>query len=221
MRIGLFGGTFNPIHFGHLRAALEVMDRFPLEACHLVPAAVPPHKTAVDVAGANHRLEMIRTAISGIAGLQVSEVELRRAGPSYTIDTVREVFNGAGDGTDIYLMIGMDAFLEIDTWKDYRRLLSEVPFVVMTRPGSGGHSAHGIRNMLTEFLHARLSADYRLSPGQGCFTHPELQPVYIQEVTLLDISSSKIRQLVKNGRSVDFLLPAAVVEYIKTRRLYL
>jgi nicotinate-nucleotide adenylyltransferase len=119
MKIGLFGGTFDPIHFGHLRSALEVREACGLERVVLIPAAVPPHKGWGAMAAAADRLQMIELAVAGAPGLAVSDVELRRAGPSYTIDTIRD-FQGEIPGGEIALIVGLDAFLEIDTWKSFR-----------------------------------------------------------------------------------------------------
>ena len=134
MRIGLFGGTFNPIHRGHLWAASEVIKRFNLDQFFLIPAALPPHKTPGAVANADDRLEMIHLAIADLSGLTVSDVELNRPGPSYTIDTVRHFKNTLANDSRIYLIMGLDAFLEIDTWKSYTELLEQIAFIVMARP---------------------------------------------------------------------------------------
>ncbi len=113
MRFGLFGGTFNPIHLGHLRAALEVKEGFELEEIFLIPAALPPHKIPGEVVDAGDRLHMLNLALEDTAGLSVSDVELKRSGPSYSIDTVNHFKSALPEKSEIYLVMGLDAFLEI------------------------------------------------------------------------------------------------------------
>ncbi|HSM73080.1 MAG TPA: nicotinate (nicotinamide) nucleotide adenylyltransferase, partial [Desulfobacterales bacterium] len=116
-RIGLFGGTFNPIHLGHLRSAQEVLEAFDLQRILLIPSALPPHKEPEFLANAADRLAMIRQATLGHTGLSVSDVEITRPGPSYTIDTVRFFKRSLPADTRLFLVVGLDAFLEIDSWK--------------------------------------------------------------------------------------------------------
>ena len=220
MRIGLFGGTFNPIHFGHLRAALEVKVGFALDACYLIPSAVPPHKRGQAVTGAADRMEMIRRAIDGFAEFTLCDVELQRSGPSYTIDTVVHLKNSLPHDTQLFLLLGLDAFLEIDTWKDYRQLLEQIPFIVMTRPDYGPERIIDPARRVKEYLHSHIASDYDCSQSPKCFTHHRLQAVFTFEVTLMDISSSRIRDLVRQGRSIRYLVPAGVREYIGEKGLY-
>ena len=217
MRIGLFGGTFNPIHYGHLRAALEVKEGFPLDACYLIPAAVPPHKRDRAVTSAADRIEMIRRAIGGLSGFTLCDVELQRSGPSYTIDTVVHLKNGLPHGTQLFLLLGLDAFLELDTWKAYQGLLRELPFIVMIRPDP--RIAEPFRRV-EEFLQRRISADYDGSRSTKCFAHHRLQTVHTFEVTLMDISSSRIREQVQQEQSIRYLVPDAVRTYIREKGLY-
>ena len=220
MRIGLFGGTFNPIHYGHIRAALEVREGFPLDECHFIPAAIPPHKTMDGVANAGDRLEMIQRAISGHNGFSVCDVELQRSGPSYSIDTVEYLKTTLPRGSNLFLMLGVDAFLEFDTWKSYARLLQVIPVIVMARPTPTYGQSINRWQTLEDFVHLKISAEYTYSRSKACFSHPDRQPVYVCDVTLLDISSSKIRQLLRTGRSARFLLPEPVESYIRSRGLY-
>ncbi len=132
-RIGIFGGTFNPIHMGHLRTVWEVHCGFGLDETILIPSAAPPHKPAEGVIDAGDRLEMVRLAISGYDEFTVSDVELKRPGPSYTIDTVRHFKSVYPEDADFHLIIGLDAILEIDTWKSYRDIFRLIPFIVMMR----------------------------------------------------------------------------------------
>ena len=220
MRIGLFGGTFNPIHYGHLRAALEVTEGFPLDACHLIPSAVPPHKRNRRISGASDRMEMIRRAIDGFPQFTICDAELRRSGPSYTIDTIDHLKERLPPGTELYLLLGLDAFLEIDTWKDFQRLFEQLPFIVMIRPET--HSDRTVQPVrrVEQYLHTRISADYARSRSPLCFTHRRLQAVYTFEVTLMDISSSGIRQRIRDGRSIRYLVPDNVLTFIREKGLY-
>ena len=220
MRIGLFGGTFNPIHNGHLRAGLEVKEGFPLDACYLIPAAVPPHKRDRAVTGAADRMEMIRRAIDGLSGFTLCDVELQRAGPSYTIDTIVHLKNSLPEDTQFFLLLGLDAFLELDTWKEYQRLLQEMPCIVMIRPEPYLDRVAEPARRVEEFLQSRISAGYSRSRSAKCFAHRRLQTVHAFEVTLMDISSSGIREMIRQGRSIRYLVPEAVQTYIREKGLY-
>jgi nicotinate-nucleotide adenylyltransferase len=221
MRIGLFGGTFNPIHFGHLRAALEVKESFPLDECHLIPAAIPPHKRSDQIVAADARLDMIRLAIEDYGGFVLSDVELKRPGPSYTIDTVEIFRRRYGAGCELYWLLGLDAFLEIHTWKSYRKLLQTISFIVMARPDAGDPARKNGLRVLEDYLHASVSSQYAYADDRAAFVHPSLGAVLVRNVTLIDISSTKIRALVRAGKPIHFLVPAGVENLIRSRGLYL
>jgi nicotinate-nucleotide adenylyltransferase len=221
MRIGLFGGTFNPVHFGHLRSALEVKEGFELDEIILSPAALPPHKSPGEVADAADRLHMLSLALEDSAGFRLSDIELRRPGPSYTIDTVHHFKRTLPAESRIFLIMGLDAFLEIDTWKSYEELLRQVSFIIINRP-MAGNGAHGIRwKALENYLKAKISVDYAFAESRPGFRSPTGQPVYVFEVTALDISSTCVRKLVKEGRSIEYLVPQKVAEFIKSKGIYL
>ena len=220
MHIGLFGGTFNPIHRGHLWAASEVIKRFNLDQIYLIPAALPPHKTPGSVANAHDRLEMIHLAITDLSGLTVSDVELNRPGPSYTIDTVRYFKNTLSDYSRIYLIMGLDAFLEIDTWKSYAELLEQIAFIIMARPDSNCPEAEQGWKMLENYLKSTLSSDYEFLTARGCYTSEGKQPIYIVDVDALDISATKIRQNIKANQTIEDLVTPGVAEYIQSKGLY-
>lgn len=211
-RIGLFGGTFNPIHFGHLRAAQEVLEYFALDKIIFIPSAVPPHKQTGNLADAEDRLEMIRLAIDNCSQFEVSDVELRRSGHSYTIDTVI-YFRTLMPESRLYFIIGSDAFWEIDSWKSYKELFSLISFIVMARPGSD-------HKILEHYLKTEISEQYRFSESQNACIHPEQQPVFGISGSLLDISSTQIRALIGQNRSVRFLFPESVENFIKHNRLF-
>ncbi len=225
MRVGLFGGTFNPIHLGHLRAVWKVKEGFALDKIYLIPSAIPPHKESEGVAHAQDRIEMIRLAVSSYPALMesvvVSDVELKRSGPSYTIDTVRHFKSILPEDTRLYLIIGIDAFLEIDTWKSYMDLFLLTPFIIMTRPCSGRNYTSAKKETIGDYLRSRISDGYTFSSLHSCYVHDEKEPVFIFDVTPMDISSTKIRKLIKKGRTIKSLVPEKVEGFIKTRGLYL
>jgi len=219
-RIGLLGGTFNPVHLGHLRSAVEVQRRFALDSVCFIPSAIPPHKDSSSVADAMDRLEMIRMAISDYSALTVSDVELKRSGPSYTIDTVKHFKTFQNAQTDFYLIVGLDAFLEIDTWKSFRELFDLIPFIVMPRPGSDNmDSTAGLKN-LGNFLDAKIAKGYYFSKQDSCYIHEICKPVYICRVSQMDISSTTIRSMAQRGEPICFLVPSKVELFIKSKGLY-
>lgn len=220
MRIGLFGGTFDPIHFGHLRAALEVQEGFGLTRVFLIPAAVPPHKAREGLAPAADRLQMIEAAVAGETGLSASDIEIRRTGPSYTIDTVRYFNREIAGAAEIFLIMGLDAFLEIDTWKSFRELLALVSVIVISRPGADGPRADRGGRALGDFIRARISTEVAASGTPVGFRGTGIRGVNLFPVTALDISSSRIRELAAAGRSTRFLVPDVVRQCIQTKGLY-
>jgi nicotinate-nucleotide adenylyltransferase len=220
MRIGLFGGTFDPIHFGHLRAALEVKEGFGLSRVALIPAALPPHKARAGVAPAADRLHMIELAVKDEPGLTASDVEIRREGPSYSIDTVRHFLRDVVDRAEVFLIMGLDAFLEIDTWKSFRELLSLVSVIVISRPGGDEPKTDRGGKALADFIRASVSADVTVSASPVSFKGSGIRGISLFEVTALDISSSRIRDRVHAGRSIRFLTPSAVCDWIKIKGLY-
>ena len=220
MRIGLFGGTFNPIHRGHLRAALEVIKRFNLDQIFLIPAALPPHKTPGLVANASDRLEMIHLAIADLCGLTVSDVELNRPGPSYTIDTVHYFKNTLSPDARIYLLMGLDAFLEIHTWKSHQDLLEQIAFIVMARPGKDHSDARQGWRILERYLKSTLSADCQFDAARAGYTSEGRQPIYIVDIDALDISSTEIREKVKRKQRIENLVTPEVADYIQLKGLY-
>ncbi len=134
LRLGILGGTFNPIHSGHLAAAEEVRARLQLERILFIPSAIPPHKQDEEVPSALHRMEMVRIATAGNPVFELSDIEIRRGGKSYTVDTI-ELLRQIHGGADLYFITGLDSFLEIRTWSRWEKLLSQCRFVVLSRPG--------------------------------------------------------------------------------------
>jgi nicotinate-nucleotide adenylyltransferase len=217
--IGLFGGTFNPIHLGHLRAAQEVKDGFGLAKVYFIPSAIPPHKGFSGLAKAQDRYQMLAEAIYDNPGFVASDVEIKREGRSYTIDTVLHFLSILEKDTPCYLIVGSDAFLEIDTWKSYRELFDLIPFIVMKRPSeiSGPGDFY---NTLAQFITSNITGGYELSKDASCFQHAVKKPVCFYDVTPMDISSTRIRDRVRQGLSVKYLVPDVVDKYIQTKGLY-
>ena len=212
-RIGLFGGAFNPIHLGHLRAGIEIQEAFSLNRVLYIPTAVPPHKEILNLLPFALRLKMVRLAIAGYPFFKVSDVEKKREGKSYTIRTVRFFKKAFGPKVEIYFIVGLDAFLEINTWKSYRDLFSLCHFVVMDRPGYH-------RSRIKDFLLQEISPDIIFFPKENRFLHPGGFSIYLFPITLMDISSTRIRLLRQKHRSIRYLLPEKVEDYIVSRNLY-
>jgi len=220
MRIGLFGGTFNPVHFGHLRTVLEVRERFGLDRVYLIPSAMPPHKSEAGIASPSDRLEMMRRAVENASDFVVSNVELMRTGPSYTIDTLSFFADVLPKTDPCFLIVGLDAFLEIHTWKDFRGILARIPLIVMGRPGAFDRGKFQDMPLAVADYLDGLAPGYQYDRQQSVFVHPGFQPVYLIGVTSLDISSSAIRSLVRSGRSIRFLVPETVSHIISSKGLY-
>ena len=213
-RLGLFGGTFNPIHYGHLRSAEEVCEALALDRLWFIPAGHPPHKTAQGITSFEVRLEMSRLAVGDHPVMSVSDLEGRRPGRSYSIETLRQIRLEVGPTWELYFILGLDAILEIATWKDYKDLFAMSHFVVLDRPGYD-------RQRLGEVLLGEVHPLFRPLQGERSFQHPSGHNVVLQETTLMDISGTGIREMVRCGRSIRYLLPEAVREYIITHKLYL
>jgi nicotinate-nucleotide adenylyltransferase len=217
-KIGMFGGSFNPIHLGHLRAALEVRMAFDLDTVLMIPSARPPHKRGKSMAPGKDRLEMVRLATSTTPEIVASDMEFNRPGLSYTVETI-ERFQAKVDDAKVHLIIGLDAFREYETWHRHTDLFRLAPIIVMLRPEREISDLHMAKNQMEKLL-SKISDQYRFDPSPPRFTHPELQPVNIFEVTRLAISASHIRQLIKNNVSIRFLVPEKVERYIEKQGLY-
>lgn len=203
--IGIFGGTFDPVHYGHLRSALEVKELFGLDEVRLIPCFQPPHRDQPK-AKATMRLQMLRQAINHEPGLVVDSRELDRAGPSYMVDTLkslREEF----PGQSLLLFIGSDAFENLTSWHRWQQLFDYAHLVVLTRPG------YAIKTH-DEFFNPRLAHDKTELSKTPAGT------IFFQPVTQLDISATAIRNMIAQKQSPRFLLPDAVIEYIQQHQLY-
>jgi nicotinate-nucleotide adenylyltransferase len=210
--IGVFGGTFDPVHFGHLRVALELKQQLGLAAVHLIPCHIPPHRGEPHATAAQ-RCSMLQLAIDGEPGLELDRRELERSGPSYMVDTLRSLREEFGGQRPLCLIIGGDAFLGLPSWYHWQELVELAHIVVAHRPGwelDEGSLEEPLRQLLSQH---RLDGAAALSvrPAGG---------VLLQAVTPLDISATAIRRQVAAGGSANFLLPQPVWEYIRQHGLY-
>jgi nicotinate-nucleotide adenylyltransferase len=205
LRIGVFGGSFNPIHFGHLLVADDIAETLALDRVLFVPAAVPPHKPAAELAPALHRVAMTRLAVAEHPRFEVSEVELQRSGPSYTVDTL-EALRPRGE---LHLIIGSETFLDLLSWHEPRRLPGLARLVVVPRSGNAfDPAAPAAQKVLTEL-------------ALGPFARPgEDGRVVLTEAASLPISGSDLRRRARTGRSLAYRMPAAVAAYIRQHGLY-
>ncbi|MDI3508053.1 MAG: nicotinate-nucleotide adenylyltransferase [Clostridiales bacterium] len=199
-RIGLMGGTFDPIHYGHLVTAEEIRDKFNLEKVIFVPSGHPPHKIERHVSDQEHRYLMTFLATAPNPFFEVSRMEIDRQGPTYTIDTIKQFKAEYGDEYEFYFITGADAIFEILTWKDAEQLLGLCEFIAATRPGFNNND---IKAQL-EHITSRYGKE-----------------VYSVEVPSLAISSTDIRQRIREGRPIKYLLPESVEYYIKKCNLYI
>lgn len=215
-RLGILGGTFNPIHFGHLAAAEEVRDRLKLEKVIFIPSFLPPHKIDEDIPSAVQRQEMVRLAIKGNAHFTVSDMEIRRGGRSYTIDTI-EALRQSHPGVELYFLTGLDSFLEIRTWKDWDRLMTLCSFVVLSRDGYRFCDVAQLG--FPDIPERELSALDDREKDQVVIAAGNSR-VYFERVPFYDISSTDIRARVRGARSIKYHLPDAVEHYIIENKLY-
>jgi len=218
-RIGLFGGTFNPIHIGHLLAAEYVREQFGLDQIVFIPCALPPHKTDGNLASAMDRLEMVRLALQHRDGLTVSDIEIQRGGPSYTIDTLRGLNSKFKDGTIFFFLMGVDAFLEIHTWKSYLQLLNLTALIVMTRPDAQKQQ-RPLQSETLAYARRHICAQYAVSEQSGALDHPEKRSIYLASVPPVAIASTRIRDMIRTGRPVHHWVAPDVSDYIENKGLY-
>ncbi|MDR2018335.1 MAG: nicotinate-nucleotide adenylyltransferase [Syntrophobacterales bacterium] len=209
MAIGIFGGTFDPVHIGHMRAAEEIRESFGIEKVFFVPAYIPPHKRGRRVSDVDHRMEMLRIAVRNNPFLRLSELEIRRGGISYSIDTLETFEKRYGE---LYFIMGLDAFLEIDTWHRYEELFSHADFVIMLRPIDRDISDSAILPETVRRLVRKIDDTTLL--------HTTGKKIYLKRVTQLDISSTQIREALSRNESIRYLVPERVERFISERGLY-
>lgn len=212
MKVGILGGTFNPVHIAHLRIAEEVRDRFDLAEVVFVPAAAPPHKPLAGDLPFASRYEMVRRAIADNPSFSLSDIEERRGGKSYSIDTLR-AFRGERSNDEFFFIIGSDSFLEFGSWRDYGGFFEYCNIVVVERPCA-------VVAALDEALPIAIAPEFCYYGAEKRLAHRSGYSIYYLEGALLDISSSAIRELARLGRSIRYLVPETVAHYIKEQGLY-
>jgi nicotinate-nucleotide adenylyltransferase len=214
LRLGILGGTFNPIHLGHLVLAESFRERLALDRVLFLPAGTPPHKAAPGIAPALHRYAMVALAVAGHPGFAASDVEVRRPGASYSVETL-EVLAGEWPGARLFFLMGSDTFLDLPTWRTPERLTTWATLAVGRRTGSAfepdAAPARAVLDRLgrREWDPAAPTAD-ALAPGA----------VVLVPVESLPVSARDIRRRVAEGESVRYLVPLAVAEYIAQHGLY-
>ncbi|MFM7735309.1 MAG: nicotinate-nucleotide adenylyltransferase [Alphaproteobacteria bacterium] len=216
-RIGLQGGSFDPVHFGHLRAAEEVRERAALDEVWLLLARVSPFKVRSGTSPAEDRLRMLELALDGSPALRPCTVELEREGPSFTVDTVAELARRHPDAS-FTLILGLDAFRDIHGWHRWDELLSSCDLAVTSRPPE--RVVPGRDALASAALPIAVQEAFWYDDVQACHRHRSGRRLDFHPLTALDISSTTIRRLVREGRSIRFLTERAVVDWIATRGLY-
>lgn len=197
-RVGILGGTFNPIHFGHLLLAESARDQLQLDKVLFIPTGTNPYKQDAEDAGVEHRYNMTQLAIRGNAYFHVSKMEMEREGVTYTVDTLKEL-DEVYDNTDFYFISGADIIFQIHQWKDAQTVLEKLKIVTTFRPGYDGKCLTRRIRELNEYYGAKITNLNTLE---------------------IDVSSSEIRSRVKKGHSIRYLLPQKVLEYIYDNNLY-
>ncbi|PKO47655.1 MAG: nicotinic acid mononucleotide adenylyltransferase [Betaproteobacteria bacterium HGW-Betaproteobacteria-22] len=209
--IGILGGTFNPIHYGHLRMAQELADDLNFDEVRFIPAASPPHKDTPTIC-AEHRAAMVRLAIADNPAFTIDERELNRAGASYTIDTLLSLREELGTQRSMTLFMGSDAFTKFNTWHRWEEIIHHCHITLVQRPQT---EANELPKILETFLHSHYTEN-----GNDLHDTPA-GFVTMRQITALDISSTAIRDTLQQGFSARYLMPDQVIEYIQARQLYL
>ncbi len=214
-RIGLFGGTFNPIHRGHLKAAEEVQRKFSLNRILFIPSYIPPHNKTGEMASPHHRYKMVKLAVSSYPHFGVSSIEIEAKEKSYSIITLNKM-KKIHPGTDIFFILGIDAFLEIETWKDYKKVLENCFFIVISRPGYDIDKAKQI-----------LGNEYKekiIDVSQGVELTKDIISdfsIFLYKFNALDISSTEIRKRIRKKLSIKKLVPENVEQYIIDNNIFI
>ncbi len=217
MRIGVFGGTFNPIHYGHLRAAEEVKEALSFDKVLFVPSGTPPLKTEA-LADALSRFQMVRLAITGNRAFEVLDIECRKPQKSYTVETLEALLKIYGDA-ELFFVLGIDAFLDIPNWWMPDKLISLVNFAVMARPG-----CRFVDLLASPYIDAGRQNLERLEKDNSELSRLKLKSLReacLVKITPMEISSSDVRRFIREGRSIKYLLPEDVESFIISHKLYL
>ena len=204
--IGILGGTFDPIHFGHLRPALEIFEKLELDELRFIPSANPPHRWQPE-ASAEHRLEMVKLAVQDVEGFVVDDREYHRDGASYTVDTLASIREELGDKEPLCMLIGMDAFEHFTTWHNWQGILDLAHIVISSRPGT-------VQVETDDWMKGRMSKSVKdlqqTSAGK----------LFFAEVSQLEISATYIRKQILEGKSSFYTTPVKVSKFIQKNKLY-
>jgi len=212
-RIGLLGGTFDPIHNGHLAIATRAREQCRLDAVVFIPAASPPHKEQWEISELRHRRRMLELACGSGAGFYVSLLEAERRGPSYTVDTLRTLKDYFPSQTRLFFIIGSDSFIDLPSWKEPERLLDYANLVVANRTSRDSVSIERILELHFPAYRTRNAENiYRKEKGGCAIILLEMEPV--------EVSATEIRELARQGRTIAHLVPKAVSSYIRDQGLY-
>lgn len=213
-RIGILGGTLDPIHFGHLDTALAAREALALDRVVIIPSRIPPHRSTQPLASAYHRFAMAALAVNGVDGLCVSDVELRAPGPSYTADTLMHYREGLGlAASQIFFITGADAFADIETWSRYPAVLDLAHFIAVSRPGTPVGS---LRKQLPA-LKDRMRLPRRRSDLAESRSHTA---IFLVDAPTSDVSSTEIRRRMRAAESLSGLVPDAIERHIRQHHLY-
>ena len=216
-RIGAYGGTFDPIHNGHIDVARQVVWNFRLDSLLVIPAHRPPHKTMRSISDSYHRYAMTVLATLDDPKLAVSTIELEAPDKPYTFETIERLCTGYAEGAELYFVMGSDSFGEVLSWREPARILESASWIIAARPG---HDV--LTNHLPDFLQGRVidlrgglppSIDALVNDKEGCW-------IYLTDYVCRDISSTRIRQMVTSEQSIEHLVPTAVANYIEKYQLY-
>lgn len=213
--IGILGGTFDPIHNGHLRIAQEALEQCDLAQVRFVPCGTPPHR-GIPQASAKSRWEMVRLALNGHSDFLVDVREVFRTDPCYTVDTLTALRAELGAQQPLCLILGGDAFLQLHTWHEWKRLLELAHIVVLQR--AGGQPLGNAMAKADVSLQAAYQA--RLAPGAGALHESPSGAIFVADMPALEISSTDIRRRCTEGKSVRYLVPDVITNYINTNSLY-
>lgn len=219
MRLGIFGGSFNPIHNGHLAIANQVCEKLQLHRVLFIPTGEPPHKRDQSLAPAKDRYEMVRLAIAGTPSFDISDIEVQRRGKSYSIDTIRELRRQYGPTAKLYFLIGLDAFLDFPSWKEPEALLHACRFVVISRPGQSFQSLARLSMLPTLDPHALAQLDAG-NMTRWDIAIPSCPGIICLPLPPSAISASDIRQRVQRKAALANVLPPSVESYILQHHIY-
>ncbi|MDY0189834.1 MAG: nicotinate-nucleotide adenylyltransferase [Desulfuromonas sp.] len=212
MKTGIIGGTFNPIHNAHLKIATELLEYCQLDRVIFIPAALPPHKHAAKIVAFEHRLQMVRCAISAQRQFEVSDIERQRGGKSYSVDTLKQLHQRY-PADEFYFLIGMDSFINIATWHKYKQLFTLCNLVIAQRPGA-------TKPEQPPELPVAIRQQFCYDAKLDLYRHKSGHRLIFLQETFLDISSTQIRKKIAQQQPIETLLPAPVAQYIHAHKLY-